>query len=947
MASHPRNARLGFTLIEIVVAVVVVGILCAAAFIATGPAREVAAVTSMTGDLESFAILETREFQARHLYIEPSKIIAAGRVGLSDGVEIDSTGFSRDADRVYLRVRHVESEQRCSVDLSARSRSARNRIVCFGGTGRDSTEAPVVVDPPLPGVPDTLDAGTRPERPDEPMLAAPLVDGPSDRAVAPGERIDGTFVVTNRSAVSRRFRFDAGTSDPNVAADPSDPMPQEIAAGAFIEVSVSSIVHEGVPAGRGAALSLIAIDAEDAAFQGTDAFALTVLPVIEDPVVTGGPAIEVVPGESGELSWRVCNRSNYARVYDLRVAAPTQLTAIAVTGAGQLRFEAGVCRGVGGAFRLERPSTATTENRAVLSVTDQQAAGHAGSAPGIVVTALVLANPDVAGPADTTAAPGDAIDASWKVTNRSNASRDVVVTMEQAGDVTAELRPLRSVVLAEGASVVVQGRLRVSGDSRDGARSEVWLRVEDSRASGTAGTHRFAITTIRPNTPPVACFEFLPLLPRAGQVVRFDGSCSADPDGDAFSLRFDLGDGSAGAGTILDHAFAGSGVFPVTAVAVDQHGLESAPVTQYVNVRPAVARPTARIEFGPYPDPLAQEQIRFDGSESLPGDSSVSITRWSWDFGDLTEGVGAVAWKTYFADLDAPGYPVCLMVEQSDGQTDRACRDLAIRTTTHARFTAALVAERRDASIFGATYLNMAMTVDPHYSAGSTLVDSAWMVARYRYANFEEVETQANFSNGVAGTGGTYCGITSPPGAQWTTTEWYSWNPGVHPDKMCTHGRSPDHTDDRSAYTVAVTVFVLDVKGRVTQQTATRSAWDGGPAGQALVYDYLLPPAVELVFKPQTDGSRAYSVGTASDADGRVVGISGWSVEQGQLSGGDTEWQEPTRTEHGPAEVLRVENPGVCGYARITLRMIDNLGHVGSGTARWSGETAPGCAGGP
>lgn len=73
------------------------------------------------------------------------------------------------------------------------------------------------------------------------------------------------------------------------------------------------------------------------------------------------------------------------------------------------------------------------------------------------------------------------------------------------------------------------------------------------------------------NRAPVAQFVLAASVV-AGQPLTFDGSASADPDGDAITLHWDFGDGLRGGGSRLAHVFDSAGSYPVTLTVTDPAG---------------------------------------------------------------------------------------------------------------------------------------------------------------------------------------------------------------------------------------------------------------------------------------------------------------------------------------------------------------------------------------
>ncbi|MFA5134171.1 MAG: lamin tail domain-containing protein [Patescibacteria group bacterium] len=92
-----------------------------------------------------------------------------------------------------------------------------------------------------------------------------------------------------------------------------------------------------------------------------------------------------------------------------------------------------------------------------------------------------------------------------------------------------------------------------------------WL-WSDSVTPGEA--NQFTIA----NEPPVAVYEIEDTEVKVGEELAFDGSDSADPDGDALTYRWDFGNGDQAEGQRVAYAFASAGRFTVTLLVQDPGG---------------------------------------------------------------------------------------------------------------------------------------------------------------------------------------------------------------------------------------------------------------------------------------------------------------------------------------------------------------------------------------
>ena len=149
-----------------------------------------------------------------------------------------------------------------------------------------------------------------------------------------------------------------------------------------------------------------------------------------------------------------------------------------------------------------------------------------------------------------------------------------------------------------------------------------------------------------------------------GQTIVFDGSASADPNGDRLEYSWNFGDGSTGNGVSPSHAYAGTGNYTVTLTVSDTQ-LLSDPVTTTAEIAvPSANRAPVADPGGPYSGSTGVE-IRFDGTASSDPDGD-SLT-YLWDFGDRTTGTGVTPAHSY---ANSGVYEVSLVV--NDGELPSA-----------------------------------------------------------------------------------------------------------------------------------------------------------------------------------------------------------------------------------------------------------------------------------
>ncbi|HSM29142.1 MAG TPA: PKD domain-containing protein [Woeseiaceae bacterium] len=192
---------------------------------------------------------------------------------------------------------------------------------------------------------------------------------------------------------------------------------------------------------------------------------------------------------------------------------------------------------------------------------------------------------------------------------------------------------------------------------------EVRLVVNDGQADSEPSVTSAAISAPPANIAPIAD-PGGPYSGEPGQTIVFDGSASADPNGDALEYSWNFGDGSTGSGVSPEHAYTAAGNYTVT-LTVSDGSLQSDPVstTADIAVPPANRAPVAD-PGGPYSGAPGVE-VRFDGSASSDPDGDVLT--YAWDFGDGSAGTGATPTHSYAN----PGiYEVSLVV--NDGELPSA-----------------------------------------------------------------------------------------------------------------------------------------------------------------------------------------------------------------------------------------------------------------------------------
>jgi PKD repeat protein len=164
----------------------------------------------------------------------------------------------------------------------------------------------------------------------------------------------------------------------------------------------------------------------------------------------------------------------------------------------------------------------------------------------------------------------------------------------------------------------------------------VTLVVNDGDASSSPAQTQVTV----PDRPPVANAGG-PYSGVRGQGITFDGSASADPDGNPLTYQWDFGDGTTGTGASPTHVYTTVGSFVARLVVSDGGPQPSAESTATVTI---ANRPPVANAGGPYAGTRTQA-VPLDGSASTDPDGD-ALT-YAWDFGDGAIGTGATPGHLY------------------------------------------------------------------------------------------------------------------------------------------------------------------------------------------------------------------------------------------------------------------------------------------------------------
>jgi prepilin-type N-terminal cleavage/methylation domain-containing protein len=998
-APHRGAARLpassGFTLPEVLGAVIVIAILLAVALPSVAHALRVRqAEASLKNDLHNAANAYEQAYVEDRVYPELDQLRARG-FQLSPNIAVDSQAVG--GERVYLRLRHEPTGARCALDYSRSSRAARNRPDCFGGgLPRDTALALRPDDPDPPGADTfTVRPPSGPGNPPNPLaLVNPDVSSPGAQSAAPGSTLTQVFVVTNRSPVTRTFRFETGSSDGDVVAAPAAPPPATLAPNVPTAVEVAYTIRSGAGADRSTVIPLRAVDAEDERWSGTGSFPASADLILTAPLVTG-PADQVADaGERIEAAWSVTNRSNAARTIELHMESSDQRLVLAPgTVLEPVPMSAGETRQVLTPVLLSAGADGGTRTDLRLRATDAAAPAAAGQAGFTVETRSVVVPPVVEGAADQTWAPGASFTLTWSVRNSSNHPRDLELTLGSAGE-ELELQGsegLGSRRAARGETITASATYRVRAASLAGAASVATLVASDAAAglSASAGTR---ITTEEDLRDPVmmAIPDPAPWRVDAERTFTFEWTNRSNAPR-SFCVLLELGgtgalalltpnpvcgipaDAGGNAAVIQTLRSAASGTEAVTATVYDEHAPGRRDTLSFVNVVVA-ARPVAQWTWVQPAYVRRWTAVDASGSYSPTGRP---IARYVWDWGDMAsltpETVATASTKHGF---DGRGrYYVCLTVIDSEGEaSDPACQWIEVITETRARFSFRYRGWFTDISWWSCidvwwsdqcppgSHGNARWEINASSSQGDVAIRRVWAQATVYYINTDDADQPKTYT--YTGNLGMRYDPARPyeffqdtdggggPSAsgRWRVLDTQGGFPGftpdLHPLVLTTDLGEATGILDSGPHlkpgTIGITVWVEDVNGRVTSASRSfnhgNTSWKGQCHGTEILGTCTGRRYTEVPWQPT---GPQVEVTTERQADGTYTVRANASSDDGRVVdigynwlvvavGGQT--PEYSRGESGKGDVVRLDVYD-CEDVEIAFTAKDDLGRVGYGSA--------------
>ncbi|HLL83703.1 MAG TPA: prepilin-type N-terminal cleavage/methylation domain-containing protein, partial [Longimicrobium sp.] len=496
-----RNSR-GFTGIEILIVLAVVGVLAGVGYAGTIQYRAYAAEAGMRQDLVHF-VNQQQVFRQRTGALGTMRQLHGIGFRRSPGVVVEESRLHGGGRRAYLRVRHVKTGQRCSVDYSPFVSNALNRVQCWAGPNDPaSTETVAATDEnPTPGG-TTIAVDTPIVAPVPPHCAGVPVLGiasPADETGAtPGTAGTGTFTLSNPGAAPRSYNLRFSSSNPAVVPSVAGPGSVAVPAGASRSVAASFQVAAGAESGQVAVLPLEATDVDCPSLTTDGFFAVSARLMLMPPAMTTPPDLTVIPGQAADVAWSTTNRVNATRMLQLAAAYPSTLVRESAVGLGSIPFARGEAQATQLRLRLSDRVDGFTPHRVCLTATDQEAPSYDAERCMTITAAFQPRPPAItAASGARTELPNAVFTQTWTVTNNSNAPRDFRVTLGQSGDLTLRSpNPAQTVRIGRDQSTTVTATYQVSGTSLHRTASTTTLTVADPGAPDqSTSSHTSNVTT--------------------------------------------------------------------------------------------------------------------------------------------------------------------------------------------------------------------------------------------------------------------------------------------------------------------------------------------------------------------------------------------------------------------------------------------------------------------
>ena len=994
--------RRGFTFPEVLGAVIVMAILLTTAMPAIAHALRVReAEAALKNDLHNAANAYEQAYVEARAYPELHQLLERG-FHLSPNVVVDSQAVR--GERVYLRLRHEPTGARCVLDYSRSSPAARNRADCFGGGLARDTALALRPEEPEPTAADTFTVRppTGPPTPPNPLaLVSPEVSSPAAQSGAPGATLTQVFTVTNRSPVTRTFRFDTGSSDSGVAAAPAVPPPAALAPNVPTAVSVTYTIDPGAGADRSTVIPLRAVDAGDERWSGTGSFAASAELVLRDPLVTGPDERVADAGERLEVAWSVTNRSNAARVLALNAESSDPRLALAPgTTLDPLPLAAGETREVVTPVVLSPAADGGTRTGLRLRATDAVAPDHSGEAVFTVETRTLLSPPAVEAPADQTHAPDASFTLSWSVRNTGNQARtfDIALSLEGA---ELELRGTDGIgrrTVARGETITATATYRVRSAAHAGTVTLARLTATDAGAAALSGSGATRVTTDEVLRDPLMLAIPDPAPWRVGTERTFTFEWTNRSNARrTFCLLLETGGTGALAPVSpapvcgIDADAAGSASLART-IRAAASGTETVTATVYDEKEPARRAAVSFVNIVLGTRPVAQwawEQPAYARRWTVVDASATysptgrPIARYIWDWGDVqSPAPDSVATPSARHGFDAKGrYHVCLTAVDTAGEaSDPACRWIEVIIETRARFGFRYRGWFTSVPWWscidfwwsdqcpGGSHGNARWELDPSPSLGDVPIRRAWAQARVHYVNTDDADQPRTYT--YTGNHGmlydparphdffqnTDAGGGPSPSGRWRVLDSHGGFPGYTPDRhplvLTTDLGNATGLFDGGPHlkprTVSMTLWVEDVNGRVTSSSRVldhgRTHWQGDCHGTEVLG---LCAGRRYTEVPWQASPPHVDVTAERQPDGSYTVRAEATSEEGRVVDLGYTWSviaTGTRPPRSPRAGSGQGNQaaglrvGDCEIMEVAFTAKDELGHVGYGSTYLTGD---------
>jgi serine protease len=199
----------------------------------------------------------------------------------------------------------------------------------------------------------------------------------------------------------------------------------------------------------------------------------------------------------------------------------------------------------------------------------------------------------------------------------------------------------------------------------------VKLTVTDNDGATAEATTEIIVSPST-NNPPTASFTATPITGYAPLTVNFNGSTSADTDGNVTQYSWAFGDGQTGSGVSTSHTYTEPGTYLATLTVTDDDGATAEStleimVTEQTNQTP-IASFTASTMAGEVP-----LIVKFNAAASTDPDGA--ITQYHWNFGDGYATFGLTSSHEY---TSSGTFNVILTVTDNEGATDTAVKTITV-----------------------------------------------------------------------------------------------------------------------------------------------------------------------------------------------------------------------------------------------------------------------------